>query len=106
VFLQHFRSDLDNLDPAVVDAIAAERERSSCSTTVGSVMSDGTAGQHVRPDTAYPPLSPDTRDIRFMTIGVSTVPGCTEFARIRCGASSIARDFINPTSWSDRVGLV
>jgi pimeloyl-ACP methyl ester carboxylesterase len=26
VFLQHFRGDLDNWDPAVVDAIAAERE--------------------------------------------------------------------------------
>jgi hypothetical protein len=136
---------------ALVDAIAAERKRSSCSTTVGSVRSDGTAGQQVRPtDTAHPPLSLDTRDPQCSglprgeeqrgiadvavldpghgqgihrlhgdggllacrlgvaheepeTGGIRDHPGvdgsgCTEFARIRCGASSIARDFINPTT--------
>ena len=34
----------------------------------------------------------------FWIIGVSTLVGCTEFTRIPCGASSLARVRIKPTT--------
>jgi hypothetical protein len=48
VFLQHFRNDLDNLDPQW-SMPSPQSARVILLDNRGVVMSDGTAGQHVRP---------------------------------------------------------